>query len=187
MICVYRIDLPYTGVYYIGYTADFYRRRRQHIATLKRCSHDNHLLQAAYGVDPEVIITPTFVDTLDEAIALEKELIIANKDDPKLMNIVHSKERTIEWRESHSRKLTGRPLTMETRLKIGLSGLGRKDTPETIEKRAAHRRKRVLVHGQEYKSITDAALATGTPRTTLLRYLTEGKPGYSRIDKCKEE
>ncbi|QBJ02918.1 endonuclease [Pseudomonas phage Psa21] len=169
MICVYTLYLPFTGVYYIGYTDNFNRRRRQHINTLRRGVHDNSFLQYAFNVDNQVIVIPEPVETIEKAIALEKQKILDHKDNPLLANIIYAKARSAEWCEAMSQSRIGTKASQETKDKMSATRTGVKQSAEWVENRAKHRRLSVTIAGTVYKSVTDAVKALGIPCNTLLR------------------
>ncbi len=84
------------------------------------------------------------------------------------------------------------PISAERRAKMNAGLKGRKLSPEHIEKMRASKigksmpesvkealRRSVIIDGQEFRSIGDAALAQGVTAATIARRIERGAPGYS--------
>lgn len=180
MICVYTIRHPWTGVFYHGSTTDFRRRQRAHVSHLRRGIHPNELLSYAFGLERVLGWSHVEYATIDEAKEAEKALIEKDKANPLLANVQFAKKYPAEHGEAISKARTGMKFSDEWRAKISAAGIGRRNSPEAIEKTAQAKRIAVMIDGVIYKSGTAASEELGIPANTIMRRVRNNKyPNYS--------
>jgi hypothetical protein len=88
MIGTYRITHPFTGMFYIGSTENFIKRRHYHLSDLRRGVHVNEMLQYNFNLDKKLIWEFTEQATIEDARAHELHLIHDNVDNIAMMNQV---------------------------------------------------------------------------------------------------
>lgn len=158
---VYVIEHEATGKIYIGSTGDIAQRKRAHRSDLSRGVARNKPLQDVFNSDSTIEFTVLPVATKEEAIAYEQKLLDQYKDSGLLLNVA------LDARASGK----GLIRSEETRDRISEAGMGRtafnKGKPlseqhhsSLIESRKALS-KAVVVDGQTYPSLNEAARQTG--------------------------
>lgn len=142
---------------------------------LNRGEHSNSILQDVYRSDNNIVWSVHEVASKDDAIELERKLIVQRKDEPGLAN----------YHLAKTSEKVNNSFTEERRRQLAEKQLGKTHTPETIEKmRAAHKdtrvsleainkaaevnRKGVLVDGVEYRTASEAAKSLNVHVSTVL-------------------
>lgn len=165
---IYKIVNKFNEKYYVGSSKNFDKRSRSHKYSLKKRNHHNDYLQNAwnkYGSENfEFVIVEKFNNISERDLLIEEQkwLDIA-KTDPKNYNLTfsannpstwfseYSKQKhsaslkkvikTKEWKEKISESHFGIKPSEETKLKMSLLKLGRKQTEKQKENAIESRRK----------------------------------------------
>lgn len=166
---IYAIESP-SGKRYIGSAVNLARRRRGHFQALRKNSHPNALLQAAFNKYGEAALSFLVLERCETSALLEREQVhIDAHDFAQLYNIrrIAASNLGVKFSEETRRKvsaaLRGRPVTdymretvraihsgkklsEATRARISASkrGIGHPHTNESRNKIAAANRRRVL-------------------------------------------
>lgn len=194
MIGVYIIRHS-SGLFYIGSTGNYTRRKIAHQSTLKSGRHANSKLQAAFNTCPGLTWELVPKGTIEEARQFERELLQANYMHPFIANYTVAQPFSPEHKQALCDAKTHSPLSEEHRNKISQARLGHRHTTETIEKmsksrvgkpqseewadrRAESKRIGVTVNGVSYRSAVDAAAALSISRTTVLRNVRSQDPKH---------
>lgn len=203
---VYVIKHIKSNKIYVGSTDDLGNRRLTHQSSLRLNKSKNKPLQDAYNDDPNIeFILFIITDTREQAFDEEQKLLNHYKDSGLLFNIakdargsqkgiplpswhalklIEAARNRVDSPETTKRKSLshlGKKLSEEHKLKIGLAGIGRKDTLQaSINKKLSARSKYkpILIEGVEYESMTAAAdvlkirpsAASNRVRSTLPKY-----------------
>lgn len=132
--CIYAVTNLTDGSRYIGSAQDFYRRRTAHVNKLRRDTHDNIHLQRAWNRDGEVNFTFGIVTVLrKESDLIPSEQVWIDEYVPEYniakvagsqLGYRHTDEARAKMSATHSGKKR-RPLSEETRRKIGAANTGK--------------------------------------------------------------
>jgi len=116
-----------TKKFYIGSTLNIQRRWDEHTTSLRKQRHPNRKLQKAYNEDKNLQFFVFSMNTLRDANDAELKTILANVDNPLLLNVRHDVAFDHDQRaEKISNTLKGHDVSEETRKKIGLAAKGNK-------------------------------------------------------------
>jgi len=195
--CVYTVIHTKTKKFYFGSTTDFKRRKRQHLAQLRKGVHDNSNLQDLYNDDPNLEWETMFVEHIQNARYLENTFIQAHSGNPYLINQLGNgcqitddglariskantgRVKSLETRAQMSASHMGLGHTEETRAKMSATRKGRKFSPEHKAKLGKHNCRRMSIDGVEYRSGSDAAKAVGlSVQSTLDRCRSDKWPNW---------
>lgn len=183
-IGVYVLKHLATGNFYIGSTADFTRRKAQHLSSLRKGNHANVKLQSSYLASPEVDWEFTPTSSYEEALVLEHSMIRSNWGNTLLCNEVHYDEKgntvvSDAFKIRMSRAKKGVPQSELNKAALSIARTGRKQTPEWVEKRAETTRIKVEVDGVVYNSATEAAVAHGCTVMTVMNRVRNPKAKWA--------
>ncbi|MNM23218.1 GIY-YIG catalytic domain protein [compost metagenome] len=195
MNCVYIIRHNLSDLFYIGSTGNFRKRRVAHLYQLRNNNHHSRLMQYAYnslgtGLTWETIPTAT----KEEAMELERKMLIENKDNPKLVNerlvkpvsaevrqtmsIAHKASWTDERKTKQSKKMSGKKHTEETKQYLREINKDRNFSNETRAKAAEKNRVGITAFGVNYRTALDAAAAFSVDIGTILNRARSDKPRW---------
>lgn len=144
MFGYYLIKFNLLGLFYVGSSDDLNRRKNEHLYELRRGSHVNKRMQAAFDCDsnPEFEFYPTA--SREEAYAIEQSLLKSNSLNGSLLNdLMVVTVVSDETKSRISQALMNHPVTAESRARMGESKkgndfwVGKKHRPESIEKMSA--------------------------------------------------
>ena len=93
----------------------------------------------------------------------------------KLVTALRGRKRPVEVVQKISSANKGRKCSAESRKRMSAACMGRKHSPETCLKMSISRQKSVMVFGQIYPSILDAAMRLGYKPNTLSARLSKYK------------
>ena len=134
---IYKIVNIITNKQYIGSSVDLGRRRRTHLYALRKGTHDNPILQAAWNKYGENALEFRIIGTcpLERLIELEQEVMDHLKPE---YNISKTAGSTIGISCSPETRakigMANSNPSIETRIKIGKAAEGRKITEKTRQK-----------------------------------------------------
>jgi NUMOD3 motif len=173
-----------SGRRYVGSTGDLYQRECSHIALLRRGTHFNRELQAAYDEDPEIYFTAVPCHDREEAFGLEQAVV--DRDGDELFNrgvvdvrnpakgLVPTVEHRRKIGDANRGRYVGIPLSEDHRSKIGEALRGKPLSEETRRKLSvAHmgqlpsNTRGVVIGGVGYASATEASKALGVKPATI--------------------
>jgi group I intron endonuclease len=193
--CIYRIRNTINNKSYIGSTTGCHRRKRIHFKLLSQRKHHCRHLQYAYdlyGKNNFVFEIIEFIPNNIDLVQRENWWITTT---PNTYNVVQNGvlnhlgiKRSEETKKRISVALTGRCLSNETKEKIRLANIGKKQTADIIAKRVEPHYKTILqqdLNGNilnEWKSTTHAAQILGFNRNSIYRCLHGERHTYK---KCK--
>lgn len=209
-----------TNDFYIGSTINVYDRMHMHRFKLKRREHRNKNLQTSFNSTEECLFDVAFIFTRnrEEAFDVEQYLLDKFKDTIGITNISFNArlaglgtKRTAEISKYFSSIRLGKPIhNEESKRRISLAGLGRKLTPETLNKMSMRfkgiplteetKRKMavtraitggsravpVKINGVEYACIKHASEALNINYSSLTHRILKKVPGYERLEKLNE-
>lgn len=192
MSCVYIITHPHTGVFYIGQSGNFSNRRLSHLKMLRGNSHHASLLQEAWNIEQHLTWEQIPCETVEQAVALERDMIVARKENPLLANSRMAREFTPEARQNmaigikqswtperkkqRSIKMTGSVHTAATIEKMRASAKG---FSEGVNRKAAEKRRiQIEIDGTVYRTAQIAARETGWDIVTVLKRARSEKPEW---------
>jgi predicted GIY-YIG superfamily endonuclease len=194
MSCVYILRHPSTGLFYIGSTSNYIRRQSEHRSRLRHGTHNSSLIQYAYNnIDKGLVWEEIPTATKEEAIELERKMIIENKDDPllanerlaklvseevrKIMSDAHKASWTPERRAERALLMTGTKHTEETKRKIREKARG---IDEATRKAAAEKnRVGITAFGVNYRTAQEAGKAFNLDIGTILNRARSDKPRWN--------
>lgn len=179
MIGTYIIRHPSTGVFYIGSTGNFKQRKIMHSCRLKTGVHSNKKLQESYNLDPVIEWEFTPLPELQVARATEERLIRDNANNDLITNVVFVRGHTQESKDLMSAVKIGGVHTVETKEKMSSARLGASKDPDWVERIATKVRKRVVVDGVEYDSLTSTATAYGISLQLVAYRINSISPKYA--------
>ena len=183
----YMLINPLTGEYYVGSTNNLRRRSNEHLSELAKGTHHCWKLQRAFNNSPNFELHPVLTPTRQEAQALEQNIIDESWGDPKFLNVAKDTEcfrlgckdseetrlkksvskkgipQSAELVEKRAEANRGQFRSPETCERIGLAKkgnqfwLGKSHSQESRQLLSAAKKKPVVIDGQSYPSISDAA------------------------------
>lgn len=175
MHTIYTIVHPVTGIYYIGRTNNFSKRKTMHLSELRRGVHSNSKLQEVYNQDSNILWYTQDVQSGVTAKELEKIQIEANRDDPKLANYHLAKasdamlsQFTEDRRNKISERMTGTRHTDETRKLMRIRQKDSRVSDAALSKASDVNRKEIMIDGVVYRTASDAAVALNVHVSTVL-------------------
>ncbi len=195
MAAVYTIRHPSSGVFYVGNTSNINARKASHLSQLRQGTHHSKALQDAWNKDDTLTWEITGVPTKEEAARLERELIVAQKDNPLIANHTMAKPVRDETRAAMSAGQTT-AWTEERRETKRIAMTGTKHTPETIAKMrndrkdmvvsdemrnmaAEKRRIQVQIESVVYRTAQEASRAVGCSLPTVLKRVRSDDPKWN--------
>ncbi len=185
MAVVYTIRHPSSGVFYVGNTSNINARKASHLSQLRQGTHHSKALQDAWNKDDTLTWEITGVPTKEEAARLERELIVAQKDNPLIANHTMAKPVRDETRAAMSAGQTT-AWTEERRetKRIAMTGMrnDRKDMVVSDEMRnmaAEKRRIQVQIEGVVYRTAQEASRAVGCSLPTVLKRVRSDDPKWN--------
>jgi group I intron endonuclease len=141
--CIYKIINAINNKFYVGSAVNFQKRKARHLWRLKRGDHANKHLQAAwakYGEQAFVFVIVQEVPEGEDLLAAEnvwlhehvgKEYCYNIAMDATAPQLGMSGEKNAMWGKTFSH-------TEDAKIRIGAASMGRKHTPEDIEKIRSH-------------------------------------------------
>jgi len=173
-----------TGYVYVGSSEEIYKRISKHKYLIARRKHDNskftELLKTTNIQNFEMIVF--FTNNRDEAYQLEQYLIDRYKKSQRLLNIANDvryamlgHKQTEEHKQKIRKALLGRVHNDNSKR---LMSEHRKNNPlAQAQQRAASElvKKKIILNGTLYQSITEAAKQTRLGESTLRREITKKK------------
>jgi len=187
----YVIQEIHTGEMYIGSSRRVYKRVSLHKQFISTNAHPNtnfsKLLTKTNITNFELIVI--FTTTREEAYEIEQLLVNRYKDSGKLINIAYDVRyamRGATLSEEHKQKISksniGRMQSLNTRRYLTYI---RKTSPLALaQMRKIHdnKRRRIMVNGTEYKSVTEAVVCSGISKTQIRKRILKKDPNIYWLD-----
>lgn len=181
-----------TGYVYIGSSGNFYSRIIKHKFLINKKEHDNkkftELLKTTDINNFE--LTVIFTSTREEAYDIEQLIVDHYKDTDQLINIasnVRYAMRGIPLSEEHKEKLrrsnAGRMCSLATRRYMVHVRKTSKLALEQMRKIHENKRRKIMVNGVEYKSLTEAIVSSGINKVQLRKLLNKNDPSVYWLGK----
>lgn len=181
----YRITHPRTGVFYVGSTSDFSKRKHDHLKRLKKGEHYSHKLQAAFQEDQKLEFDFHPAPTREEAYDWEQQQLTEKRGDPLMANThldargAAGTTRSEKAKAKTSASLRGRTFSDGHRGRISAASKG-------VPKSEAHRESLskahgipVVIDGVRYRSKKEAAAALGVGEPTVARRIRSDDPAFN--------
>ena len=138
--CIYRISFVGSDLFYIGSAINFLRRKDRHLVDLRKNRHGNPILQRCFNKYGEKSLYFTILETDCEELIMKEQFYIDTLNPPINICKCARNRLGVKHTEETKNKLRKRKLSKEHIEKIRLSHLGKKQSPELIEKRIAWKR-----------------------------------------------
>ena len=143
--CIYKIINIKNNKFYVGSAVDFTKRKRMHVWKLRKGTHTNKHLQAAwnkYGEESFIFVLVQHVAEMVNILEEENWWLQQSVGTPNCYNIAESATavglgKSGEKNGMHGKKFTHTP---EAKAKIAAAGTGRVRSQESIEKYRATRK-----------------------------------------------
>lgn len=181
----YIVREMYSGNVYVGSSEKVYDRIARHKWHILRKQHSNskftELLQQTHIKNFDLIVI--FTETREEAYDLEQYFVNMYKDTGLLINIaedVRLPMRGCKLTEEHRQKIseanTGKIMSEEAKQKISYSRQSSEKAQLQIHEMISRKRRRILVNGIEYESLTQASQLSGMSLAMLRSALADNDP-----------
>lgn len=180
MICVYIIEHTSTGMFYIGSTINFNKRKLDHLSKLKKNTHASTRLQDVYNLDPVLVWYQYPLNSEVEARLLERNAIKCFASNPNICNMHGSHHtRPLKVKQKIAASKIGSIASSSTRLKMSLKRTGTKKSAAWSDKIAESRRQLTMVEGKRFNSIKETAAFYNLNVTTVWRRIISTNPKFS--------
>jgi len=150
-IGIYKITNSITQDYYIGSSVNIEKRWRRHLTDLKQQIHPNTRLQRSYNKYGKDAFLFDILHICEKDILIVNEQLYIDSLKP-IYNLcpkaggMSGYKQTAEHIEKRTKKLIGKKISEEEKLRLRNMALGRKPSKETIEKR----RLKVMIKIRQY-------------------------------------
>lgn len=166
---------------YVGSTGNLYHRIKKHEYFLKKGTHPNCNLQELFANGATFSISFIISEDRQDAIRMEQLILDYFQSSGFLLNVskdalhsMKSRKHSAETIKKMSLAKKGKRFNLDHRHKLSLAKLGRpaaKNQLDSLSLGRLARMKSVVIDGNEYSSVTEAAKALGIHQETVRRKL----------------